>query len=155
MANHEIQPGSGTYALFLVCGSVQEIQVGRLGRLRTKRGYYAYIGSAFGPGGISARVAHHSRLASRRHWHIDYLRQITRPLSCWYTHDSIRREHEWAACVAALPQAAIPLVGFGCSDCRCQSHLIWFPSPPPCRSFRETLGIALSDHDQILETSLA
>jgi Uri superfamily endonuclease len=154
MARLEIQAGPGTYALFLVCASVCRIQVGRLGRLRTKPGYYAYIGSAFGPGGIYARIAHHIRSANRCHWHIDYLRQITQPVSCWYTHDPIRREHEWAGLVAALPQAEIPLVGFGSSDCRCRSHLIWLPSLPPCRSFRDTLGTGLPDHDTILETSL-
>lgn len=155
MANDKIQPGPGTYALFLVCVSVHKIQVGRLGPLVTKPGHYAYIGSAFGPGGISARVGCHCRLAYRRHWHIDYLQQITRPESCWYTHDPIRREHEWAAAVVALPQATIPLAGFGCSDCRCRSHLFWFPSLPCCRSVREILGTKLCDRNRILETSLA
>ncbi len=154
MANHGIQPGPGTYVLFLVCSSVRWTQVGRLGGLQTQPGYYAYVGSAFGPGGISARVAHHARLSSRRHWHIDYLRQLSRPVSCWYTHDPIQREHEWAASVASLPLAMIPLVGFGCSDCRCCSHLIWFPSLPSCRTFRHRVVTELLDHEKIWENSL-
>jgi hypothetical protein len=37
----------------------QLIRVGRLGNLRLQRGYYVYIGSALGPGGVHGRLGHH------------------------------------------------------------------------------------------------
>lgn len=36
-------------------------------------GDYVYAGSAFGPGGIHARVTRHLRADKKPHWHIDHL----------------------------------------------------------------------------------
>src|SRR5262245_45622734 len=67
----------------------------------------------------------HARRAARPHWHVDYLRRHTRleTVWCW---PGARREHECAAAVSALPGAAVALVGFGSSDCECETHLFWF-----------------------------
>ena len=72
-----IQPKPGTYALILSCTSNARIQIGRLGTMQLQRGYYVYLGSALGPGGLRARIAHHQKLSPRPHWHIDYLRAHT------------------------------------------------------------------------------
>jgi len=121
----------GTYILWLPCESGDEIRIGRLGRLALKPGYYAYVGSAFGPGGLAARLAHHLRPASRPHWHIDHLRQHLTIAAIGYAYDRREREHEWAAALRALPGAEIPLTGFGSSDCTCRAHLVWLPEKPP------------------------
>jgi Uri superfamily endonuclease len=113
----------------LRCASTRAIRVGRLGTIRLRPGYYLYIGSAFGPGGLRARVAHHHYRAKRPHWHVDYLRRYARLESVWYA-SGARREHDWAAKVAAMPGAAMVLPGFGSSDCRCETHLYWFVESP-------------------------
>ena len=63
----------GTYALILVSSSDRWIEIGKLGKFLIQPGYYVYAGSAFGPGGLKARIAHHMRISQRPHWHIDYL----------------------------------------------------------------------------------
>ena len=51
-----------------------EIVVGRLGVIQAERGYYVYVGSALGSGGLAARVGRHCRREKRLRWHVDYLR---------------------------------------------------------------------------------
>jgi hypothetical protein len=81
-----IEPKPGTYVLILSCASNARIQIGRLGTMQLKRGYYVYLGSALGPGGIRARIAHHQKLSARPHWHVDYLRAHTRLHSVWLSY---------------------------------------------------------------------
>lgn len=63
---------SGTYALILEAKNEKQVQIGHWGILDIKIGYYLYIGSAFGPGGIKSRVSRHFK-QKKPHWHIDYL----------------------------------------------------------------------------------
>lgn len=56
-----IAPNPGTYALVLSCTSNIPIQVGRLGTMQLQHGYYVYVASALGPGGLCARIAHHEK----------------------------------------------------------------------------------------------
>ena len=67
-----IEPKPGKYALVLSCANDARIQVGRIGKIHLQCGYYVYLGSALGPDGLRARIAHHQKLATRPHWHIDY-----------------------------------------------------------------------------------
>ncbi|NIP37734.1 MAG: GIY-YIG nuclease family protein, partial [Candidatus Dadabacteria bacterium] len=67
---------SGTYTLIYRNRSKTRVQVGRLGKIYIQPGYYIYVGSAFGPGGVRARVSRHFRKTKRSHWHIDYLREF-------------------------------------------------------------------------------
>ena len=136
----------GTYALVFFAPRGACVQVGRLGELRVCRGTFVYVGSAFGPGGLAARVRHHmcSRAAPR--WHLDYLRDHLRPREVWFTHDVAHREHEWARVFRDLPSASEPLAGFGASDCRCPSHLFRFPSPPSAALLRRRLRRAIPGH---------
>ena len=120
----------GTYALILTASHQKEIAVGMLGRLSVQPGYYVYIGSAFGSGGVHSRLVHHINRASKLHWHIDYLRGITEIVEIWYTHDPHKREHEWALIFQEMPLAVIPLLNFGASDCRCPAHLFYFTIIP-------------------------
>ena len=64
----------GTYALILHCPSDRPMAVGRLGVITFEKGYFIYIGSAFGAGGVLARVKRHCRTDKRLRWHIDYVR---------------------------------------------------------------------------------
>jgi Uri superfamily endonuclease len=53
----------------------------------------------------------------------------------WWTHDPVRREHQWASVVQRLRSASIPLQGFGASDCVCVTHLYFFARPPSFSAF--------------------
>src|SRR5208337_1419018 len=118
----------GAYALILFCSQEGPVQIGKLGQLQLRRGFYVYVGSAVGPGGVRARVAHHQKLSPRPHWHIDYLR----PHIC---HDRVCREHQWARVISTLRGASIPIAGFGSSDCRCKTHLFFFRMLPSFNEF--------------------
>lgn len=129
----------GTYALILSSWKRTVIKIGRLGRMRLERGFYLYVGSALGPGGLHARIAHHARHSKRPHWHIDYLRCHTRLDQIWCCRGTARREHVWARAIQELQGASIPLPGFGSSDCDCASHLYFFDRPPSRRAFERIL----------------
>jgi len=131
--------GRGIYALVLYAAAAHRIQVGRLGRLAVREGYYIYVGSALGPGGIGARVGHHAQRARHPHWHIDFLRCAAQPVEAWCLQDTRACEHEWAAMFDALPSSSIPMRGFGASDCRCPAHLFSFDAPPSFEVFRRSL----------------
>ncbi len=103
-------------------------------------GYYAYVGSAFGSGGLSGRLRHHRHVAEKPHWHVDYLRRAARLTAIWMQESEIRREHEWAAILGNMPGVAIPAARFGASDCRCPAHLFYFGDMPPLLEiFQETV----------------
>ena len=108
----------------------RSILVGRLGVVQFPAGEYFYVGSAFGQGGLRARLSRHFRLdAKRYHWHIDYLRAITEARGCFFEVSSQRLECHWSQSLAQLPSAVIPVPCFGSTDCRssCRSHLVSFP----------------------------
>lgn len=148
-------PSPGTYALILASGETRCLRIARLGNLALRPGWYVYVGSAFGPGGIRARLAHHGKLAARPHWHVDHLRLHTQLERVWYTHDPARREHEWARVMQQLPGAEVPLHGFGSSDCACASHLVRFIRRPSLRRFRREVRSLLQEHAPIHSTPAA
>jgi Uri superfamily endonuclease len=127
----------GTYALILSCSRDELVQIGKLGLLQLRRGFYIYVGSALGSGGVRARVAHHREVSQRPHWHIDYLRPHTSLDRIWYSHDRARCEHQWARLIHALRGASVPVAGFGSSDCKCKAHLFFFTKRPSFRAFRQ------------------
>ncbi len=135
-----MHPLPGTYALIFSAYRKSQLKIGKLGTLQLKPGFYIYVGSAFGPGGIKARIAHHCKKPARLHWHLDYLASLLKLTEIWYTYDPIHREHQWAKTIASTRGASVPLSGFGASDCRCKSHLFYFDTVPSGRSFRRNLS---------------
>jgi sugar fermentation stimulation protein A len=125
----------GSYLLPVRLTRETVIEVGSLGPLRLAAGHYVYVGSAMG--GLSARLARHLRRAGRRvgsrQWHIDSLlervgRRDLRPLPI----RSLQRlECRLAEDVRRLADREI--AGFGCTDCRCSSHLLYFREDPLVR----------------------
>jgi Uri superfamily endonuclease len=132
----------GTYALILENDSVKIVTVGQLGMMELQPGWYVYVGSAQGPGGLAARVGRHIQIEKKRRWHIDYVRPHIELREVWFTHGTENRECPWAHAIAEMPKAELPLPRFGASDCRCASHLIWLPKRPSfaafCQVFRHT-----------------
>ena len=145
-----LPPTPGTYALILTCDGSDSLAIGRLGDIRLRPGYYVYIGSACGPGGLRARIGHHQRTAGRPRWHIDYLRARAPISAAWYCCGR-RCEHEWAARIAAMPGAASALPGFGSSDCACETHLYWFEVCPSAVEVRRALGAEALEHPGVGE----
>jgi len=137
------QARPGTYVLVLSSRSTDLIQIGKLGALQLRSGFYLYVGSALGPGGVRARLAHHLKPSRRPHWHIDYLRAHTKVEEIWYRLDTRRLEHIWAEHIKLAEGASVPRVGFGSTDCGCEGHLFFFQQRPSRERFRQVLGTGI------------
>lgn len=112
----------GTYTILLALDRPTTVTFGAAGDRDLAAGYYAYTGSAFGPGGLS-RVDRHRRIYEgdndTRHWHIDYLlgAEAVRWDGVWKTVGADRE------CAIAGSLAGTPVSGVGATDCGCPSHL--------------------------------
>jgi Uri superfamily endonuclease len=149
-----MQPQPGTDAFVLACRFDQPVEIGKLGRLHARPGFYVYVGSAFGPGGLRARIAHHLKISAKPRWHLDYLRPLVNPSEIWLTYDSRQREHQWAGVLAGISGAAVPFLGFGASDCRCESHLYFFSFRPSAVGFQRRVHATLNPHAKIFIKNL-
>ncbi len=116
----------GVYCLLIKLNKDICIKVGSIGKISFKKGYYCYVGSA--QNSLIARVSRH--LSSRKtiRWHIDYLLN-NRNSSIKKVLYKVSGKKEECRIAGALAKKAIPVVGFGCSDCRCNSHLFMLDSP--------------------------
>jgi endonuclease-3 len=157
----------GTYTLLLVRDEPGEIEVGALGACHVPAGAYAYVGSALGTGGF-ARVERHRRVAlgehDTRHWHVDYLTgdEHTRLASVITTADvdaechvaaeigrrlsAVGSEQDTDRQSVSKPERAPearPIVGFGASDCACETHLFGH------ESLDELARIVREAHDSV------
>ncbi|ADD68808.1 protein of unknown function DUF123 [Denitrovibrio acetiphilus DSM 12809] len=119
----------GVYVLFLECNRNLTVRVGSFGELAVKPGIYAYVGSAFGGGGLKSRLGRHFKTAKKCRWHIDYIRRHMRAKAVWYTNEGVDAEHRTARRFIE-GGAEIPMKGFGSSDCSCISHLFYMESIP-------------------------
>jgi len=143
-----VPPSSrGTYALILAADCHQELSVGKLGTLVVQPGLYMYVGSAYGPGGLAARIARHLRNDADKSlkWHIDHLRAVTQVVEVWWTEGEEHCECDWARAFGRMRRASAPRAKFGASDCSsgCPAHLHWFPRQPRVRAFRRHLAAEL------------
>ena len=115
----------GTYTLLVHIRSATAVQVGRLGTVHLQPGYYIYVGSALGPGGLPSRVHRHLRpnKEKRPHWHIDALTALGVIEEVWWVESGTRQECALASVLTKVGKLAV--AGFGASDCRCPGHLVW------------------------------
>ncbi|MFQ6059323.1 MAG: DUF123 domain-containing protein [Anaerolineae bacterium] len=130
------EPSKGTYALILHLERSEEITIGKLGTFTFPAGYYLYVGSALGPGGLEARLTRHRRRNKKLRWHIDYLLERARLVEVWSVASTEKLECLWAQAAQEISGAEIPVPGFGSSDCRCPSHLIYLAREPSYEEFR-------------------
>lgn len=136
----------GTYALWLRIDSTGTVAIGRRYRLTLTPGWLVYVGSAFGPGGVAARVGHHRYSTARSHWHVDYLRPHGMLEAVWFSYDPLRRECLWATLLATDLGGVAPPFRFGASDCRCPAHLYRFEQRPSLAAFTATLHRRCPEH---------
>lgn len=145
----------GTYVLLLHQEASQRIAVGALGAVEFPAGWYMYVGSAHGPGGLAARLARHRRRRKERlHWHIDYTRAHMELVEVWTSSCDARQECEWAAAASALAGASVIAPRFGASDCKCVSHLFHFDRRPLISEF-QALTVADLQQEHISDDQLS
>lgn len=137
--NKSFPAARGSYLLWFYLPRGGELTVGRLGTHHFRRGWYLYCGSAFGPGGLRARLKHHLGVSEKKHWHVDYLKTRAQVRSVWFCLGA-NQEHRWSRGLAGIVEARYPLAGFGASDCDCCSHLIYFPGRPASARILGALG---------------
>lgn len=121
----KLQPEPGTYILVLKVNKSREIKIGKIGTYKIDNGFYIYVGSAHGPGGIKARIERHLKRYKTRHWHIDYLRNTASIVAILFNYSKRKKECEWVSKLNTLSFLTRPIRGFGSSDCSCLSHLFF------------------------------
>ncbi len=134
----------GTYAIVLQLIRTTTMAVGKLGPVSFNTGYYMYIGSAFGPGGLAARIGRHLKPSKKCHWHIDYLRRIAEIREIWYTLHPAKVECRWTRLLKQTRTARVVCPAFGSSDCGCDTHLFHFKRKPGIKTFRRKVGTQLT-----------
>jgi len=127
----EALPARGNYTLIIHLKAPSRICTPKQGWIKLRKGYYAYTGSALGTGAVSLRrrVARHFRKRKKKHWHIDYLlaNKTARITAVAAASSNDNKECEVTDFIGKIEGAAIPVMGFGASDCKrnCESHLIY------------------------------
>ncbi len=131
-------PIKGTYCLCINVEDDIKIRVGALGEITFPRGAYIYVGSALNS--LIPRIDRHLKHSRGEHdvthWHIDYLlREPLVSMESIYMNDNGKK----LECVMAVKVAGHgePVPRFGCSDCKCVSHLYAVDS----FSFLEKMGL--------------
>lgn len=139
IGEQEFPSEKGTYILFLQLNIDIHLTIGKRRTFDFLTGVYAYVGSAFGSGGLRGRLKHHLKPVTKPHWHIDYLRSAAPVSDIWYVADDTRYEHMWATTLGTMPDALIPVSRFGSSDCTCAAHLMYFAKKPTLEAFNSVL----------------
>jgi len=116
----------GCYFLILKLPRDTTAEIGRLGKINFRKGYYIYVGSA--RRNLLKRIERHRRLRKRFFWHIDYLRRV----ADFYTALPIRTEDDIECEITRDLKRIVDweVSGFGCSDCLCSSHLFGMSHNP-------------------------
>lgn len=111
------------YAIYLELSEESTIQVGKLGTFTFNKGIYVYVGSA--KRNINARIRRHVEVEKKKKWHFDYLRPFGTIVKI-ITYERNIDECELAEKIRKKTNGVFPIKGFGSSDCRCFSHLIYY-----------------------------
>lgn len=119
----EEAPGEGgAYLLLIHLANPVDVAIGKV-RGRLPAGWYAYAGSARGPGGLRARLRRHFRREKSLHWHVDRLTIVGDRLAAMAVPGG--SECALAGRLGEAGLAAPALAGFGSSDCAtCPAHLL-------------------------------
>ena len=107
---------TGTYILIAQVLQLKRLGIGSLGRFDIVPGFYAYVGRAFGSGGLRGRLGHHLESTAEPHWHIDYLLQVATPVEVWLSTADRKLEHHWAELMEKAHGFRAPISRFGSSD---------------------------------------
>ncbi|MCL4177143.1 MAG: GIY-YIG nuclease family protein [Verrucomicrobia bacterium] len=135
----DLPDDKGTYVLILHVVELKRMEIGRLGTFDIRPGFYAYVGSAFGAGGLRARLAHHLEAVAAPHWHIDYLLAFATPIEVWHAASDRKLERDWVGLLESDPRFSCPIARFGSSDYHRSrtSHLFFSKSRPSFKWFEQ------------------
>ena len=114
----------GTYCLIIGNYKTSSMKIGNLYEdHKFQKGFYVYIGSAMNS--LIPRLNRHLSNEKKMHWHIDYL--LKSP-DCHIRDILFNISDEKIECDLArtISKDGEEIPGFGCSDCSCNSHLIYF-----------------------------
>lgn len=138
---------NGTYLLILrLDEALSGLQIGRLGCFAFASGFYLYVGSAYGGGGLPARLNYHrQRIKVHPHWHVDYLRPHTALVEIWSASCTPRMECVWARALLHMPGLSVPVRHFGASDSNCPSHMLYGSRKPALGLLTSTLLCSMLD----------
>lgn len=143
----------GTYVTFFrLPKAAARLRVGALGTFDFPAGCYAYLGSAFGGGGVRARTNRHLTTDTPKRWNIDWLKPRCTPAAVWWTHERRHVEFDWADLLVDLPGASCPAARFGGNDnASADAHLVRFDDVPSVVAFRRRVARAMPGHAPIHE----
>lgn len=111
----------GTYILIMEMSEC-DVEVGSLGVLHFTKGSYCYVGSAMN--GLDQRISRHLSKDKKIRWHIDRLTTSCTDIVAYECISHGIRECE--LCDIVIESGGIPVFkGFGCSDCKCRTHLFF------------------------------
>lgn len=115
----------GIYILAVLINQNVTVEIGALGKILFQKGFYAYVGSA--QNNLEKRLKRHfeKTAVKKKFWHIDHLvaAEDVKVVTAFF-----KEAEKTEECTAAqsLAKFGFPIKGFGCSDCRCESHLYMF-----------------------------
>lgn len=110
----------GCYCLIIFLNQDKTLKVGSRLKIDFKKGYYVYIGSAMN--NLESRVKRHISKSKKLHWHVDYLLKYAEVIEVVYNLDTkveCNLAKELSLKIEYIPD-------FGCSDCKCNSHIFYF-----------------------------
>jgi Uri superfamily endonuclease len=110
----------GSYILLIKLKENKIIKIGKLGKLFFKKGFYVYVGSSMN--NLEKCISRHLNKDKKIHWHIDYLLEKAEILEVCLKENTIKEECKLAN---IFKEKLEKVPGFGCSDCKCDSHLCY------------------------------
>lgn len=151
-SNLHLSAASGTYVLFIDVSKDITLDIGLLGEKRFVRGFYIYVGSALGPGGLAKRVERHLRSEKKLFWHIDYLlnSSLTEITAVAWRVGLQKLECSISQKADKLFDLVIPIRHFGSSDCKCIGHLKMIQTKDSREFYKAVLSI-LVPFDMVFE----
>ena len=114
----------GSYILCITLEQDIQLEIGSLGINAFKKGYYLYIGSALGSGGLTKRVERHLKNEKKLFWHIDYFlnSQYTKVVALAWKSLNQKIECQISQTLDTIENIDY-IPNFGSSDCNCTGHL--------------------------------
>jgi Uri superfamily endonuclease len=123
----------GVYCLIINLTRNKTIKIGKLGSINFKKGYYCYVGSALN--NLEKRIQRHKSKKKKFHWHIDYFLKYGKIIDVIKIETTKKIECSLSKKINNFADDRIK--NFGCSDCRCKSHLYFFNQKPNLPAFKK------------------
>lgn len=112
-----------TYCLLIKLKDNETIKIGKIGEIDFQEGYYVYIGSALNS--LEGRIKRHLKEEKKLFWHVDYLLASSNSKIEEVIFE--KSGEKWECEIAReIATSGLPINQFGCSDCKCNSHLFYF-----------------------------